>query len=216
MDTSVAVVEGNTLADRIKSLLGKNLPTSMVASAVGCDPSYVSQLLEDEDFKNEVLIARAGKAEEAIKRDGSWDDIEDLALERAKMVLPHVTRPADLIRIASIANAAKRRAAELSGGNENAAPVVQLVLPESSIIHFQMNAQSQVVEVEGQSMLPLSSKNLAAQMAARKQQRQDAGVVTVEAKTPPPQLPAERKRAVSILEQIGYADEPVPVPKVQS
>jgi AraC-like DNA-binding protein len=201
-----------TIAERIKQLLGQGLSTSVVASAVGCDPSYVSQLLEDTEFHNEVLNLRAGKAEALVARDGSWDSIEDLALKQAEKVLPFVTRPQELIRIAAMANAAKRRATEFSSGSESAAPTVNLVLPESAVIHFNMNSNSQVIEVDGRSMQALPSKHLAARMAERKVLRDESGVQTV---TLPSRVQqTERKKVDTILEQIGYSDEPVPVQKV--
>jgi AraC-like DNA-binding protein len=209
-----AHMTAETIAERIKQLLGQGLSTSVVASAVGCDPSYVSQLLEDTEFHSEVLGLRAGKAEENVKRDGSWNEIEDLALQQAKKVLPFVTKPGDLVRIAAMANSAKRRATEFANGSESAAPTVNLVLPESAVIHFQMNQNSQVIEVDGRSMQALPSKHLVQQMAERRKDRELAGVQTVELVGVSRVQETERKKVVSILDQIGYADEPVPVQKV--
>ncbi len=127
------------LQDRIKSMLGQGLSGSVVASAVGCDPSYISQLMEVEEFKNEVLTARAGKAEHSVARDEKWDKVEDMALDKALQMLPLVSRPGDLIRIGQMANAAKRRATEFANASESAAPTVQLTLPPGASIVFQMN-----------------------------------------------------------------------------
>lgn len=223
--TSQHPPQAETLATRIQKLLGQNLPASIVASTVGCDTSYISQLMENEEYKNTVLLLRAGKAEGAVARDSTWDNVEDMALKRAVEMLPLVSRPSDLIRIASLANAAKRRAAEYAGINETTTPTVNLVLPQGAVIHFQMNSNAQVVEVDGRSMAALPTKVLTEQMAARKAARDTAGVVDVLPVTPvAPALtnnPApslaqltERKKVVSILEQIGYSDEAVPVQKV--
>lgn len=211
-----------TIAERIKELLGQGLPTNVVASAVGCEASYVSQLMEQEDFRNAVLISRAGKAEGAVKRDNKWDEIEAAALERAGSLVNLVSRPGDLIRIAAMANAAKRRATEFANGSETASVVVNLTLPQAAVIHFQMNSQAQVVEVDGRSMAPLPSKNLHQRLQERTADRITAGVVDVKI----PELGApiavslekqtERKRVVSILEQIGFADEAVPVPNIMN
>jgi hypothetical protein len=217
-DTLTPVAD--TLAERIKKLLGQGLTGSVVAAAVGCDPSYISQLLDDEDFKRDVSILRASNAEGAVKRDRSWDQVEDMALDKAIQMLPLVSRPSDLVRLAAMANAAKRRATEFAGGSENAAPVVNLVLPHAASIHFQMNANSQVVEVDGRSMAALPTKHLADKLKERRDGREAAGVIDVMPALPNVQLqPAqvvstERKKVASILENIGYADEPVPVPKV--
>lgn len=201
-----------TLPERIKELLGKGLPTGVVASAVGCDPSYISQLLEQEEFHNDVLVLRAGKAESSVARDDKWDDIEDRALKRAGQILDFVTKPNDLIRIAALANSAKRRASDFTGGSEAVTQTVQLVFPESAVLHFQMNANSQVVEIDGRSTQALSSKKLVEQIAQRKIARETLGITDVV--VPPKTSERERTKVVSILEQIGYADEAVPVQKV--
>ena len=196
------------LADRIKTLLGQGLPGSVVASATGCDPSYISQLMEQEGFKNDVLVARAGKAEAGVARDTNWDKVEDLALERAVALLPLVSRPSELIRIAGMANAAKRRATEFANGSENASPSVTLVLPTGASILFQMNSQAQVVEVDGRSTAPLPTQHLGKMIAERRLAREGVGVVEVAV---PKQLATERKKVATVLESIGFADEPVPV-----
>lgn len=209
-----------TLQGRIQKLLGQGLPTSVVASAVGCDPSYVSQLLENEEFKNTVLLTRATKAEGAVTRDGKWDKIEDMALEQAEKMLPLVTRPSDLVRLASMANSAKRRAAEYSGASETGAPVVNIILPAMAAVHFQINVNSQVVEIDGRSTAALPTKHLMEIVKDRRAARESKGTVSVEVSNfPTLQAPVEtavqiteRKKVETILDRIGYADEIVPTP----
>jgi len=202
------------LADRIKELLGTGLSGNIVASSVGCDPSYITQLMEVEEFRTDVLTLRARGAEGAIKRDGKWDQLEDQALEKIQNVMAFVTRPGDLIRIAQIANAAKRAAKELAGSNETAAPTVTLNVPAGAVIHFQMNNQSQVVEVEGRSMAPLPATKLAERMEERKQLKLAGPQLTVV--DMPVAAATERRKVVSILEQIGFSEEAVAVPNVMA
>ncbi len=197
------------LADRIKELLGQGLQQSIVASAVGCDPSYISQLMEREEFKNDVLVARAGKAEGGVKRDNSWDEVEDKALARALETIHLIHRPTDLIRIAAMANTAKRRATESSNGSESASATVNLVLPKGANVIFQMNSQAQVVEVDGRSTAALPTQHLTKMMAERREEKAQQGVVEVAI---PRAITNERKKVQTILEQIGFSEEPVPVP----
>lgn len=192
------------LADRIKQLLGRGLSGTVVASAVGCDPSYISQLMENEEFKTEVLALRAGDAEAALGRDDRWNRIEDKALEKMEQLLPLVTRPTDVIRIAQMANAAKRTARELAHGNESSGATVNLILPESAVIHFQMNSNAQVVEVDGRSMQALPTNQLTKQLADRREQRQVLTDMRV-----PTAVTNERKKAVSTLEAIGFSEDSV-------
>lgn len=208
----------DTLQERIKKLLGNGLPGTIVASTVGCDPSYVSQLMEDEGFKNDVLVLRAGKAQGAVARDTSWDTVEQMALDKAIQMLPLVSRPNDLIRLAAFANSAKRRATEYAGAQETGASVVNIILPQAAAVHFQMNNNSQVVEIDGRSTAALPTKHLQEMMKERKLARDAAGVTTVQLPALTAPVPAtvvtERKKVESILERIGFADEAVPVPKI--
>jgi hypothetical protein len=200
------------LADRILELLGQGLANSVVASAVGCEPSYISQLLEDSEFRLRVQELRAGKAEAAVKRDTSWDTIEQAALDRASSLVNLVSRPTDLIRIAHMANSAKRASKELVNNDSTGAPVVQLVMPANATIHFQMNTSSQVVEVNGRSLASMPVQQLTKQLADRRAQRLEhnpGDVLDV-----PTTVHTERKKIVSTLEAIGFADEPVPVPSI--
>lgn len=225
--------EPETLSARVQRMLGQNIPPTVVASAVGCDVSYVSQLMEDEEFKYAVQLLRAARAEGSINRDRNWDEVEDMALEKALTMLPLVSRPTDLIRLASYANAAKRRASEYAGMTESQAPVVNFVLPAGATVHFQMNTNSQVVEVDGRSMAALPTKHLAEALRERREQREARGTIDVDPASMIPAQPrsqpkqasmprlmtpttvvTERKKVETILEKIGYADETVPVPKI--
>jgi hypothetical protein len=216
-----------TLAERIKKMLGNGIPGTMVASAVGCDPSYISQLMEDEQFKYDVLLLRAGHAESTVQRDKNWNAVEDIALNKALEMLPFVSRPSDLVRIAGMANAAKRRAGEFSGAAEQAAStVVNITLPAGAAVHFQMNSNSQVVEVDGRSMAALPTKNLIAELKARREARDAIGVVDVampalhtlqapvQSTVQPTAKSLERKKVESILEKIGYGEDAEPVMNV--
>jgi len=196
------------LKHRICEMLGQGLPTGVVASALGCDPSYISQLMEDQEFKDKVLIARATKAEGNVARDTKWDEIEDAALNKAKDLIPLVSRPGDLIRIAAMANSAKRRSTELANGSETAAPTVVLNLPQAAVVHFQMNSSAQVIAIDGRSMQAMPTNKLAELV---KDKREEGEVTDVEI---PTAVRVERKKVMSTLEAIGFSDSPPPVVNV--
>ena len=198
--------------ERIKKLLGSGLPPSVVAEAVGVSPAYISQLMEHQEFSDAVTLARATKAEAAVARDSRWDAIEDKVLEKAESMLPMVTRVRDLVAIGQIANNAKRRAAEFAGVENTHAPMVTINMPNAAVVHFQMNPNAQVIAVEGRSMLPLPTQNLQKHLQQMKEEREAAGIVDVSVNTPA--RLSEKKKVESILEQIGYAEEAVPVPSI--
>lgn len=202
------------LADRIKEMLGKGIPSSAVASAVGCDPSYVSQLMENDDFKNEVFLERAKGLEAGIVRDNNWDEIEDLALKQAKATLPFVTRPSELIRIAQLANSAKRRATEAQGiADGSSAPQVTLVFSQQAAVSLKFNSEAQVISVDGRSMQALPTNKLAGMVAQLPSAASDIELLpSFVAKTPARE--AEKQKVLSTLEAIGGDLQPPHVPNV--
>lgn len=210
MNSPAPLSVGNSLPDRILALLGAGLSGSVVASAVGVTPAYVSQLLEDEDFRLEVSIRRAGKAEVAMEVDSSWDSVEKLAIDKMKMLLPMINKPGDLIRIAQIANAAKRTSRELEGSEHSSAPTVSFTLPAGAQVHFQMNSESQVIQIDGRSTEALPIQQLQKRLAERKLER----VAIAAQPTTIQDTSGERKRVQSTLDKIGFSEEAEPVVNV--
>lgn len=198
-----------TLPERIKELLGQGLTSTIVASTVGCEISYISQLMDNENFRDAVLAKRAARAEADVARDNLWNSIEEKALAKLEENIQWSQRPSELARIASMANAAKRRVGELTNGTETNAPIIQLELPAGAIVHFQVNASQQVVSVGDRSMMPMSSKNLNAMVSARRQQIENnpSEVLDVPNVARAPLSHLEKKKVKSILEQIGGLDE---------
>jgi transcriptional regulator with XRE-family HTH domain len=210
---------GNTLADRIMELLGQGLSGSVVAAAVGVTPSYVSQLLENEDFRLEVSIRRAGKAEAGLARDNSWDGVEKLAIGKMFEIMEKglISRPNDLIRIAQIANSAKRTAKELESADGAGAPTVVISVPEAAIVHFKMNSESQVIEIDARSTEALPTSQLQKQLAARRASRISSDVTAIAnggKKVLPAAQIAEKRKVASTLEAIGFSEEAEPVANV--
>ncbi len=204
--TELAFTTGTVIGDRLLELLGAGLSASVAASAVGVTPGYVSQLMEEEDFRLEVQIRRAGKAQAAIAVDESWDSVEKQAIDRMKQMMPMITKPADLIKIAEIANRAKRTARELEGADGGAAPTVSFTIPAGAEVHFQMNSSSQVIQIDGRSTEALPIQQLQKRLAERKEQRAAIGT------TDPLQISdvavkQEKKKVASTLEAIGFSEE---------
>ena len=74
------------MRDKILKLLGQGLTPQLVATAVGCEPSYVSQLLSEEAFALEVAQARCANLEEATDRDKKYDKLEDAFLQKLEAI----------------------------------------------------------------------------------------------------------------------------------
>ena len=93
-------------------MLGRGIPAIQVAAAVGCDDSYISQLLSSEEISLQVQVLRAEHFSEFMEQDARVDTAESAALARVETLIPFITRPAEAVRVYAVLNAAKRRTAD--------------------------------------------------------------------------------------------------------
>lgn len=136
-------------AEKIKELLGNGLSNDVVATAVGVHPSYVSQLMSDEQFSSEVVALRTQTLTAASSRDRSWDGLEDRLLTQLSDVLDQrmIYKPNDILRALHVVNNAKRRgnsAQETLVVHQN---VVNLSIPTIVMNAYKKNSHGEVVEV---------------------------------------------------------------------
>lgn len=193
------------MKDKIKELLGLNLPNKTVASAVGVSESYISQLLSEESFAAEVQELRVKVLAEHANRDKGYNDLEDTLLERVRELVPMMVRPMEVVRALQVVNGATRRAApaELAA---NAQPsVVVLQLPNAIINKFVVNAQKQIVEVEGETISTMSAKGVLGKLEAMRNQGAEKGVNAAATKTDETDA-AKRLRSLVALEHLPIAN----------
>jgi transcriptional regulator with XRE-family HTH domain len=158
----------NSTQQRILELLGAGASQSQVAMAVGVEDSYVSQLMANEDFRSGVQALRAEAAAKHAATDAKIDNIEDIAWKRIESLVPMETNLMKLLKVATAANAAKRK----SGGNAVTAPataqIVNIQLPQSAVVEFKMTPDRQVVEISGRSMNTMSSAKVHAALREKR------------------------------------------------
>ncbi len=167
------------MREKIIEMLGKGIPAAQVASAVGCDDSYISQLLSEPHVADQVIALKATHFSAYVEQDQKLDDAEALALEKVASLVPFITRPAEAVRVYGVLNAAKRRTVDAASQAQAVAQTVQLDLPEASRVRFTLTADRQVIEIEGRSMTTMPAKTLAAQL----EQRQAARLLNAAAPT---------------------------------
>ena len=147
--------------ERIKNLLGSGLRPEVVATAVGCDASYISQLMSDENFREQVVELKT-KALLADKlRDQEWDDIEAALLTKFKTVLPLMMQPGMIMKALEVANRAKRRGVSAQESTIVNNTVVNLNFPQERVVQFQKNTKNEIIEVEDRTIATLPSKTAA-------------------------------------------------------
>ena len=136
-------------AQRIKELLGNGLSNDVVATAVGVHPSYVSQLMSDQAFANEVVELRTKTLTAATTRDRSWDTIEQKLLEKLDSIVENgmFFKPRDVLSALAVVNRAVRRGATAPEAMVTHQTIVNLSLPTTVVTQYRKNITGEVVEV---------------------------------------------------------------------
>lgn len=147
------------MKDRLLALLGNGVAPSAAAAAVGCDPSYVSQLLKDTGFATKVAELRSASLVAATERDNKWDSLEDKLLAKLDDLLPFMMRPMEVVKALAAVNNAKRRGVG-ADSNAQVTNIVVLQLPQVVRQRFQLNDRQEVVEVEGRTLLTIDGAQL--------------------------------------------------------
>lgn len=147
---------------KVMELLGSGVSNEQTASAVGCDASYISQLMADADFSAKVVALRVASLTEASKRDKKIDGIEDDLLDQLQDVVDMrgFMKPRDMLAAFAIVNKASRRG--VSGGEAMVInqQIINLQLPPAVVQNFTKNAQGEIIEVEGQTLVTMPAHTL--------------------------------------------------------
>lgn len=166
-------------AEQIKELLGNGLSNEVVATAVGVHPSYVSQLMAEEAFANEVIALRTKTLAASSKRDRSWDGIEDKLLSKLseQVDLNMIYKPTDVLRALHVVNNAKRRGNSVESGLVVNNVVVNLRLPKVIKNAYTRNIDGEVVEVttpegEVQTLVTMPASTLMQKLSETHQGKQ--------------------------------------------
>lgn len=148
------------------TLLAKGIPTSQVAAAVGCDDSYISQLKADDDVRAQIASLQAEHSVKDATFDETLERAESLALEKIEKNMQFATLGQALAAF-RVLNGARRRKDALVASDASVAVTVNLTLPANSLPNYVTNAKSEIVEVEGRTMLSATPKTLDQILAAR-------------------------------------------------
>ena len=155
--------------DRIKELLGNGLSGEVVASTIGVHPSYISQLMSDETFYQEVMELRTKSLSANTVRDRSLDKIEDAIIAKLDDAVNGnlIYKPNDLLRALQVINGAKRRGVSVAEGVVINNTVVQLGIRQQTLIKFTKSDTGEVVQVGDQTLVSMPAANLLSQLAKK-------------------------------------------------
>lgn len=148
--------------NQIQELLGTGLSNEIVATAVGCTVEYISQLMSSEEFANAVIAKRTINLTANTARDRSIDGIEDILIDKLRQLLDDnlIYKPPDILRAFALVNSAKRRGVSSAESLTINNVVVKLQIPMRVVKEFIQNAQGEVVEVEGQTLVTMPAHTL--------------------------------------------------------
>jgi len=156
--------------DKIKELLAAGLPNSTVASAVGCSESYISQLMANEEFREDVINRKTAALTANTKRDLSIDSIEDKVIAKLEELVDgnHIYKPQEVLRTFQVLNAAKRRGISANEHLHAQQTVVQLQIPPEFLRRFTgftIDGKGEVIESDGQTLVSMPASTLLKQLS---------------------------------------------------
>jgi hypothetical protein len=148
--------------------LSQNIQPSVVAGILGVTESAISQLLADPDFATEVSEASQGAAAEDLGYDKRVDEAEDQFLKNIEQRAPFANMQQSLQAFKLLNGAKRRRDTRVHQSAGNSGVTVNITLPASIVPQYVMNAQAEIVEVSGQTMISATPANVNAMLEARR------------------------------------------------
>jgi hypothetical protein len=156
----------NINKDQAIELLAQGVATSQVAAAIGCDPSYISQLKADPEVQQKIAEISAASTLEDIKFDDMLDSAEMMALQKIEKNMAFATL-GQAMSAFKILNAARRRKDEVPAPQGGVTVNVNLTLPASALPKYITNSSNEIVEVEGRTMVSATPRTIDDILAAR-------------------------------------------------
>lgn len=167
---SIGIQTSRIDQQKIKELLGSGLDISVVATAVGCTHGYVSQLLSQEAFANEVAEMRTVSLQANNKRDRTIDGLEDSLIEKLGVAINSgmFYKPRDLLIAFRVINSAQRRGAPAQQTAITNNVVVNLQLPQRTVEKFTISQTGEVIGVNEQTLQTMPAHELLRNLSSSK------------------------------------------------
>lgn len=164
-------MSSDVVKERAIELLGDGVPQVSVAAMLGVDDSYISQLLGDDQIREQVSELRAKRAGAYKHHDNEIDRLEDVALQKVGRLLQGESSLTKVAGVFRILNNAHRRSDGGQGAQQAPQTIVALNLPAAARVALQLTVDRQVIEIDGRSMVPMQAKNVQKLLQERQAQR---------------------------------------------
>jgi hypothetical protein len=145
---------------QILEMLCQGLSPVQVSTTLGVSESYISQLLDDEDFKVELEEKKVAAAQEDIEYDNQIDRVEGTFLDRIESKAPLANLQQSLQAFSVLNKAKRRKDSAIIRSAPQAGTIVNLQLNINLIPQYLTNGKNEIVEVEGKSMISASPRKL--------------------------------------------------------
>jgi len=169
------------MKERILKLLINGLKASEVASIVGCSQAYISQLLKEDSFREQLqqgLLAAQTERSEEEHIEAKYQNLEYKILGSIEEGLGDASLGEKVRALEAINKRSDARFARKNPVQQNPqlqVNVVSLQLPNHAMVKpqpvVQMNSQSEIVAIDNMHLAPMSAdgvKNLFQQITAVK------------------------------------------------
>lgn len=151
---------------KVARYLMQGVGTEAIAGALGCEPSYISQLKEDPEVLAFMETEKSGLSVEDVEFDERLDRTEDKALQMVERNLAFAN-PHTALAAFKILNSATRRKTAVQQTQQAVAVNVTLVLPQAALPTYITNERKEIIEVEGRTMLSATPRSMEALIDAR-------------------------------------------------
>jgi len=144
---------------RAKEMLSAGLPATAVAARLGVTDSAISQMLNNPDFAEAVEAARLEATAEDQKFDSKLEETESQALDNiaAKIRFGNLQQSLQAFKVL---NGARRRKDGASSAVQQIGNAVQINMPTVLMPVYVLNGRSEIVEVDGKTMVSASPKRM--------------------------------------------------------
>lgn len=154
--------QSSSTRDHALTLLSQNISPSQVAAACGVSESAISQLLSDEDFAAALADRTQAATAQDLAYDSRLDEAESLYLANIEKRAPFANLQQSL-QAFRILNQARRRKDSRIQAPQGGGVAVTINVPVSILPQYVKNANAEIIEVDGRTMLsatPSTVENL--------------------------------------------------------
>lgn len=151
----------------VLEMLVNGIPPTAIASSLGVSESYISQLANDEQFKEELSEKRIAVAQHDLDYDKKLDTAEEDALDILKNKLRFANLQQSVGVFSALNKARRRRESGNHAPQAGMGTVVNITIPVTVLPQYVQNSLAEIVEVDGKTMVSTNPKALDAIIAQR-------------------------------------------------